>query len=111
MRIIFENGGTFANNSLGSFILQSQNAVLTNGSLTAGGDIVITTGSLVASNLMLQAGRSLTLQVANLLTDTGPANGNVWSVGGAGLVGLNLPIKPLAAICWVRPLPFTRRRG
>ena len=92
----FENGGTFANNSLGSFNLQSQNTVLANGSLTAGGDIVITTGSLVASNLMLHAGRSLALQVTTNLTDTGPANGNVWSVGGAGLVGLNLPIKPLA---------------
>ena len=92
----FENGGTFANNSLGSFNLQSLTTVLTNGSLTAGGDIVITTGSLVASNLMLHAGRSLALQVTTNLTDTGPANGNVWSVGGAGLVGLNLPIKPLA---------------
>jgi hypothetical protein len=36
------------------------------------------------------------LQVTNLLTDTGPANGNIWYVGGTNLVGLNLPIKPLA---------------
>ena len=90
----FENGGTFANNSLGSFNLQAQNALLTNGSLAAGGNIVITTGSLVASNLVLQAGWSLTLQVTNLLTDTGPASGNVWSVGGMTQVGLNLPDKP-----------------
>jgi hypothetical protein len=89
----FENGGTFANN-IGSFNLQSQNAVLANGSLTAAGGVSITAGSLVASNLVLQSGRSLTLQVTNLLTDTGPANGNVWSVGGATFVGLNLPIKP-----------------
>jgi hypothetical protein len=72
--------------------------VLTNGSLTAGGDVSITTGSLVTSNLALVASRSLTLQVTNLLTDTGPSptNRNVWSVGSAaGNNGLNLPIKPL----------------
>ena len=90
----FENGGTFANGGLGSFNLQSLNTVLINGSITAGGDVAITAGSLVASNLVLQAGRSLTLQVTNLLTDTGAASGNSWSVGGAGLVGLNLPILP-----------------
>jgi hypothetical protein len=92
----FENGGTFANNGLGSFLLQSLTTVLTNGSLTAGGDVSITTGSLVASNLVLQAGRSLTLQVTNLLTDNGAASGNIWYVGGANSVGLNLPFKPLA---------------
>jgi hypothetical protein len=91
----FENGGTFANN-IGSFNLQSQNVVLTNGSLTAAGGVSITAVSLVASNLVLQAGRSLALQVTDSLTDTGPANGNVWSVGGVTLVGLNLPIKPLS---------------
>jgi hypothetical protein len=91
----FENGGTFANN-LNSFNLQSQNALLTNGSLTAAGDVSITAVSLVASNLVLQAGRSLALQVTDSLTDTGPANGNVWSVGGVTFVGLNLPIKPLS---------------
>jgi hypothetical protein len=90
----FENGGIFANNSLGSFGLQAQNALLTNGSLTAIGDVSITAGSLVASNLVLKSGRSLALQVTGNLTDTGPANGNVWSVGGMNLVGLNLPIKP-----------------
>jgi hypothetical protein len=91
----FENGGTFANNSLGSFNLQSSNTVLINGSITAGGDVSITTGSLVTSNLMLQAGRSLTLRATNLLTDTGAVNGHVWSVGASSLAGLNLPIKPL----------------
>jgi hypothetical protein len=92
----FENGGFFLNNSLGSFNLQSLDVLLTNGLLTAGGDVSITARSLVASNLLLQAGRSLTLRVTNLLTDTGPANGNIWYVGGTNLVGLNLPIKPLA---------------
>jgi len=92
----FESGGTFANNGLGSFNLQSLAAVLTNGSLTAGGDVSITTGSLLTSNLVLRAGRSLTLQVTNWFTDCGVSNGNVWSVGGAGMVGLNLPLLPPA---------------
>jgi hypothetical protein len=91
----FENSGIFANAGLGSFNLQSLTTVLTNGSITAGGDLAITTGSLLTSNLVLQAGRSLTLQVANLLTE-GVTSGNSWSVGGAGSAGLNLPIKPLA---------------
>jgi hypothetical protein len=89
----FENYGTFYSGS-GSFILQSLTTTLTNGSIIAGGDVSITTGSLVASNLVLQAGRSLTLQVTNQLTDTGVTNGNTWSVGGGSLVGLNLPILP-----------------
>jgi hypothetical protein len=89
----FENYGMFSSGS-GSFILQSLTTTLANGSIIAGGDVSITTGSLVASNLVLQAGRSLTLQVTNSLTDTGVANGNTWSVGGGSLVGLNLPILP-----------------
>ena len=87
--------------------------MLTNGSITAGGDVSITTGSLMASNLMLQAGRSLTLQVTNLLTDIGVANGNIWFVGGGSLVGLNLPAAQQPdqpVICWARPFTARRRR-
>jgi hypothetical protein len=100
----FENSGSFANTVLGSFNLQSLNTVLTNGSIIAGGDVSITTGSLMTSNLVMQAGRSLTLQATNLLTDSffltngfypNTTNLNFWSVGGTSLVGLNLPIKPL----------------
>ena len=92
----FEDSGTITN-GIGSFMLQSQTTVLTNGSITAGADVSITADSLVVSNLTLQAGRSLTLQVTNLITDTGPSptNGNFWSVGGAASVGLNLPRKPV----------------
>ncbi|HEX3857365.1 MAG TPA: hypothetical protein VHY30_08725 [Verrucomicrobiae bacterium] len=92
----FQNSGTISN-GINSFILQSQTTVLTNGLITAGGDVTNITDSLVVSNLMLQAGRSLTLQVTNLLTDTGPSptNGNFWSVGGASSFGLNLPRKPV----------------
>jgi hypothetical protein len=95
----FENSGTITNGVNGSFILQSQTTVLTNGFIVAGANVSVTTGSLVASNVMLQAGRSLTLQVTNLLTDTGPSptNGNFWSVGGISSIGgMNLPVKPVS---------------
>jgi hypothetical protein len=68
-------------NGVGSFLLQSLATVLTNGAITAGGDVSITTGSLVTSNLMLRAGRALTLQVTNFITDDGVSNSNLWSVG------------------------------
>ena len=96
----FLNSGTISN-GVGSFTLRSLTTILTNGSITAGGDISITASSLVTSNLVLQAGRSLTLQATNLLTDgvtngtSGLTNGNIWSVGAASIgAGLNLPIKP-----------------
>ena len=88
----FENSGAISNGA-GSFILQSLTTALTNGPIIAGGDVSITADSLVTSDLVLQAGKSLTLQATNLLTDTGVI-GNVWTVGGASSVGLNLPIKP-----------------
>lgn len=91
----FESSGSFFSGTNSDFVLHSLTTVLANGSIIAGGNVSITTRSLVASNLVLQAGRSLTLQATNLLTDTGAANGNSWSVGGSSLVGLNLPIKPL----------------
>jgi hypothetical protein len=91
----FESGGVISNGSFGSFILQSQATTLTNGLITAGGDVSITTGSLLASNLVLQAGRSLNLIATNLLTDTGVTNGNVWTVGAASIgSGLSLPLLP-----------------
>ena len=93
----FGNGkGGDVENGSGSFLLQSQTAILTNSIINANGDISITTDSLVASNAVLQAGRSLTLQATNLLTDTGVNNGNTWTVGASSLVGLNLPILPAA---------------
>jgi len=91
----FVSGGTLSN-GISSFALQSLTTTLTNGLLAAGANVSITASSLVTSNLVLQSGRSLTLQVTNLLTDTGVTNGNLWSVGGASSVGLNLPIKPVA---------------
>ena len=90
----FENSGIISNGTAGSFILQSQTAVLTNGAIFAGGDVFIIANSLVASNVTLVAGRSLTLQATNLLTDSDATNGNYWTVGGGSSVGLKLPIKP-----------------
>jgi hypothetical protein len=89
----FQNGG-FIENGSGNFFLQSQSTVLTNGFIIANGDIAITADSLVASTVQIQAGRSLTLQVTNLLTDLNSSNN--WTVGGSSLVALNLPILPAA---------------
>jgi len=90
----FLNSGAISN-GVGSFTLRSQTTTMTNSVLTADGDINITADTLVTSNLMLHAGRSLTLWATNLLTDTGVTNGGVWSVGelSAG-EGLIVPIKP-----------------
>ena len=90
----FENSGAISN-GVGSFTLQSLTTTLTGGSIIAGGNVSITTTNLAMSDLMLQAGGSLTLQVTNRLTDTDVANSNIWTVGrGMNGVGLNLPIKP-----------------
>ncbi len=85
----FLSSGTISN-GVGSFNLQSQAAVLAGGSLITGGDVSIATGSLEASNLMLQSGRSLTLRVTNRLTDDGVVNSHTWFVGGGSSSGLNL---------------------
>ena len=90
----FVSSGVFTNGNA-SFTLQSQNTVLTNGTILGGGDIAITTASLVASNVSLLAGRSLTFQVSNLLTDSGVTNENFWSAGGSTGVGLKLSVKPV----------------
>jgi hypothetical protein len=82
----FLSGGIISN-GVGSFLLQSQSATLTNGSLIAAGDVSITASSLVTSNLLLQAGRALTLKVTNFITDNGVTNGNTWSVGGSAVGG------------------------
>jgi hypothetical protein len=92
----FLNSGVISNGP-GSFDLTSFTATMTNGSLIAGGDVSLTANTLLVSNLMLQAGRSLTLQVTNFLTDGSVSNGNVWAVGatnGTGGNGLILPFLP-----------------
>ena len=94
----FQSSGVFSN-GLGSFSLQSLTTTLTNGILQAGGDVSITTGSLLTSNLVLQAPRSLTLVASNVLFDSGPSPTNLstWAVGSASVgYGLSLPLKPAA---------------
>ncbi|HEU6449651.1 MAG TPA: hypothetical protein VFV23_14550 [Verrucomicrobiae bacterium] len=92
----FESTGVITN-GVGNFNLACRDALFTNGALYAGGDVLIKANTLVASNLFLRAGRSLTLQITNLLTDTGVSNGNLWALqwtnnnGGNGLI---VPFKP-----------------
>ncbi len=89
----FLNSGTIANGS-GNFLLQSQAAVLTNGSITAVGDFAISANTLTLGQVNIQAGRSLTLLATNLLTDNGTVN--KWYVGASSLNGINLPILPVS---------------
>jgi len=98
----FSASGLFTNID-SSFALQSTNAVLTNLLLTASGDVSIAGGSILASNIVLQAGRSLTLSATNVLTDgiasgsTSVTNGNAWTVGANAISGqsvLSLPVFP-----------------
>lgn len=89
-------------NGVGSFTLESLTTTVTNGIIGAGGDISVIADSLETSNSTLVAGRSLTLQATNLLTDFVPggpgivSNANFWTVGGSASVGLKLPVKPAA---------------
>ncbi len=86
----FANSGVFSSGN-NSFMLQSLTTTLTNGSITAGGNLSITTGSLLASNVVISSGQLLSIVATNNLTDTGVGNSNIWTESG----GLDLPIKPL----------------
>lgn len=108
----FENGGVITNGS-GSFTLHSGMAMLTNGSILAGGDVLLVAtntpgmgvNALIISNHMIQAGHKLTLWSTNITDGVPPGglvvtNGNFWSVGatsGGGSVdsGFNIPVMPL----------------
>ena len=93
----FESAGVFSNAALGSFILQAQTVTMTNNVLWAGGDISIGANTMIARNVFLQASRSLTLMVTNLLTDTGITNGSAWVVGTNSIgTGIYMPFKPAA---------------
>jgi hypothetical protein len=102
----FYASGIFSNN-VSSFGLQSTNAVLANLSLTSGGDVSIGSGSVLVTNLYLQAGRSLTLSSSNILTDgtvsgsTILTNGGIWTVGANAISGqsvLSMPVFPTNGI-------------
>ena len=85
----FVNSGMFSSGAQ-SFTLQSLTTTLTNGSVSAGGNISITTGSMVASNVLLSAGDALTIAATNSLTDTGVTNGSIWTMND----GINLIYNP-----------------
>jgi hypothetical protein len=92
----FLSGGVISN-GVGSFTLQSTATTLTNVVVAAGGNVSITTGTLLATNVALVAGKSLTLSVTNSLIDNGPVatNGNLWVLGSSSIgSGFNLLIKP-----------------
>jgi hypothetical protein len=94
----FLNAGIITNGT-GSFNLQAQVALATNGSISAGSDLIMGGGSLVLSNETLSAGRMLQLQFTNLLTDSGITTNNmIWTVGASGISGVDggfdLPFKP-----------------
>ena len=90
----FESSGVISN-GMGSFTLQSQTVLAAGAIIAASNNMVFTTGSLVTSNLLLQAGRSLTLTAPGQLTDTGPGNGSVWIVGTNSVgTGINMPVLP-----------------
>jgi hypothetical protein len=102
----FESGGVISNAALGSFALQARTATITNGALVAGADVSLTADTLLASNVMIQTGRGLTLRATNRLTDgfyltngfnPNTTNLNFWWVGVGNTLsynGLTLPIKP-----------------
>jgi hypothetical protein len=92
----FLSTGIFSN-GVGSFTLKSLTTTLTNGSLYAAGDVAITADTILTSNLVLEADRSLTLTATNLLTDTGPNPTNLcfWAVGTNSVgYGISVPVKP-----------------
>jgi hypothetical protein len=97
----FMNGGVF-DNGVGPFELTSWTTTLTNGSLSAGADMTLAADTLAASNLMLQAGTSLTLEITNSFTEGSVSNGNFWVVGTSNATGFNgyglvLPFLPVNA--------------
>ncbi len=96
----FEASGT-NNSGVGPISVQAMTAIVTNGAfLATDGDIALTCGSLLVSNQVLQAGRSLSLTVTNFLDDGSVENSvdvvtnkNTWTVGG----GINLWRLPASA--------------
>ncbi len=92
----FVNSGIISN-GLGSFLLSSRTATLTNGSVMASGEISLyATNTLLISNVVMQAG-SLSLSANNWIWDGSVSNGNFFAIGtsnGSGGNGLILPFMP-----------------
>jgi hypothetical protein len=90
----FENTG-LVDAGPGPINLTANTAVLSNGVFNAPfNDIILSCGSLLISNQVLNSGHNLTIWATNSLSDGGPASGNFWS---AGVLGFSLPILPSIA--------------
>jgi hypothetical protein len=93
----FEASGT-NDSGVGPVSVQATSAIVTNGAfLVTDADITLTCGSLLISNQVLEAGRSIGLTVTNYLDDGSLSNSvtstnslNIWTVGG-GINLLRLP--------------------
>jgi hypothetical protein len=101
----FENDGNIQNGA-GSFLLETGVGILTNGSITANGDVILVAtnvpqmgfNGLTISNLFIQAGHKLTILTPNLSGDS-VTNNNIFTIGmldggGSADSGFNIPIKP-----------------
>ena len=90
----FVNTGSIFNGA-GRFTLQSLTATMPGGSITAGGDVSITTDKLLTGGLSLEADGSLTVIATNQLADTGVTCGGIWTVGLNSVGnGIKVPLKP-----------------
>ena len=102
----FENGGKIDNGN-GNFALHAGSAFITNGSILAGGDVLLAAtnnagldgNTMVISNGLISAGLKLTLWTTNLAGDC-PTNNNIFSVGansggGPSDSGFNIYVKPI----------------
>jgi hypothetical protein len=75
----------------GPITVRASSATITNGAFETAADIAITSGSLLISNQVLQASRSISLSVSGAITDGfGVTNANFWTAGD----GFNLLVKP-----------------
>lgn len=92
----FVNGGSI-DSGLGSFNVNTVAATLTNSSIIAGYNVTIAADKVLMSNVLIQAGSTLTLSATNSLDDGGLTNGSIWLVqspDGTGGFGLIQRIKP-----------------
>jgi hypothetical protein len=83
------SGTNFSGN--GPLTVRASTAIITNGAFVTDADIAITSDTLLISNQVLQAARSISLSVGGSLTDGfGVTNANVWTAGD----GFNILVKP-----------------
>ncbi len=94
----FESSGT-NNSGVGPLSVRADTAVIRNGSLEAGEDVVLNATGLSVSNQVIEAARTITLAVSDRLSDgsleagsAGVESGNTFTAGG-GINLLQLPAR------------------